>query len=72
MSAYYPQQRIYNLARKLGVTVHEAAVICGRKGARARRERARQCACAQREADEEARIRAARWDLRHDFEEDAA
>lgn len=38
-------KRIDNLARRLGVSFREAARLVGRKGARVRRERARQCAC---------------------------
>lgn len=39
----YSLQRIENLARKLGIPFRAAARLCGRKGARRRRER--QCAC---------------------------
>lgn len=67
--ASYPQQRIFNLAAKLGVTVREAARMCARKGARQRRERARQCACMdldKPELERDREIRAKRWDLRED------
>lgn len=37
--------RIENLARREGVSFREAARMVGRKGARMRREKARQCAC---------------------------
>lgn len=66
----YATQRIFNLAERLHITVSEAARLCGKKGARVRRERARQCACVQTEPVESAkaaRIRAARWDLREDL-----
>jgi hypothetical protein len=70
MAHSYPQQRIFNLAARLGCTVREAARLCARKGARLRRERARQCACVgldKAEVDREARIRALRWDLKDEF-----
>jgi hypothetical protein len=68
MSAF-PQQRIFNLAARLGITVREAARLCASKGARLRRERARQCACVGLDKSEEERdreIRARRWDLREE------
>ncbi len=67
--ASYPQQRIFNLAAKLGCSVREAARRCGRKGARVRAERARQCACVgldKPEVDRDREIRALRWDLREE------
>lgn len=67
----YPQQRIFNLADRLHISVREAAQLCARKGARMRREKARQCACLPEagESAREERIRRLRWDLRT---EDAA
>ena len=65
LSMPYPQQRIFNLARRLGVTVSEAAQMCARKGARMRRQKARQCACLD-EDEKYRRIMAERWDLRED------
>ncbi len=62
----YPQQRIFNLAARLGITVREEGALCGRKGARVRRMRARQCACLTPEQEEE-RVRRLRWDLKDAF-----
>lgn len=70
--ASYPQQRIFNLAARLGITMREAGRLCALKGQRLRREKSRQCACIDMEKTEQERaraIRAMRWDLR---EEDAA
>lgn len=66
MAMPYPQQRIFNLAARLGVTMRQAARLCAVKGARLRRERARQCACVELEQQREREIRAKRWDLRED------
>jgi hypothetical protein len=63
----YPQQRIFNLAQRLGISVRDAASLCGRKGAR--RRAAKQCACLPpdaQEAERAERIRKLRWDLRED------